>query len=96
MTSASSALSTITLRIPERLHTRLRVEAAERGFGSAEEYVVDLIDTEGDVGDEHTDAEVEARALKSLASGPAVPMDAAMWAEVRRRSAERLRSGGGR
>ena len=91
---------TTMLELPDEMLPELTRRAAERGLPSAREYVLALIDDalDGESGeyhpvDEHTDAEIEAMARKSLASGPATPFTAADWVEVRRRSQALIDSG---
>lgn len=96
---AETAESTITLRLPGLVHSRLRQQAGERGYSTPEAYALDLIDSgseraERDDSDRlpFTPKEVERLALEGLMSGPARPLTPEVWAEIRARSRELARA----
>lgn len=85
----------MTITLPDELRETLERDAAAGGFGSVDEYVASLV-TESlepiPAGEPafRTREELQRLLDAGMASGVAGTMDAAFWAERRRKLAERL------
>ncbi|MBX3400615.1 MAG: hypothetical protein KF873_17910 [Gemmataceae bacterium] len=76
--------------LPEPLMKKAERLAIERGFDSVTDYLSDLLEREESPAHPFADreAEVESALLEGLASGPATPMTAEDWNELKRRVVE--------
>jgi antitoxin ParD1/3/4 len=65
---------------PDHLSSFIQERVIQGGYGSANEYVLQLIESERR---KLAQANLEAELLKGLASGPAVEMTAKHWDQIR-------------
>ena len=72
----------MTIALPESLAPHVREIATERGYGSADDYVRELILAD------MKRHEIDRLLIKSLDSGPPVVADKAFWEERKRRVSE--------
>ena len=77
-------LATMNISLPASLRQRMEEKLARQGYGSASEYVRELI--RRDLTREAID-QVDALLLEGVESGPAVPITAAWW-KARRAKAQ--------
>ncbi len=73
-------METMNIAVPEALHAFVETRVAEGGYGSASEYIRELIRADQT---QQARAVLEAEVLKGGRSGPAVPMTDEDWAEIR-------------
>ncbi len=76
--------------LPEPLLQKAERLATERGYETISDYLSDLLEREDSPGHPFAgrEAEVEAALLEGLASGPAEPMTADDWQDLKRRVVE--------
>jgi len=77
----------VQISLPDDIIRRAESQAAQKGFASLAEYLVELVDQDTDPFAGRT-AEVEAALLEGIASGPATEMKDDDWQELRRRVRE--------
>jgi hypothetical protein len=87
----------MTITLPDELMVELEKKASAAGFGSPSEYVCWLVQqadptaaepTPQDLGFA-TEAELEAKLLAALDSGPPIPVTPGFWEELRKEVAAR-------
>jgi antitoxin ParD1/3/4 len=72
--------TTMTVAVPEALQEFVQARVAEGGYGSASEYIRELIRADQK---QRARAVLEAEVLKGARSGPSVPMTDEDWEEIR-------------
>ncbi|MDB5353064.1 MAG: putative addiction module antidote protein family [Planctomycetota bacterium] len=79
-------MDSLTVELPKGMRQFLESEAAERGLGTAEAYLVELARQEQM---RKAKARLEAHLLAGLESGPAIPVTPEFWAGLRQGFEER-------
>ena len=80
-------MARVTIALPDYLKEFVDAEAAAHGLGSAREYVYQLV-TSAHL--EKHRGQIERLLLQGLDSGPATPMTAQDWEEIRQQIGRRL------
>jgi antitoxin ParD1/3/4 len=81
-------LTEVNISLPLSMKTFIDEVVAEGGYGTASEYVRELIE---DAKRRRSQEEIEQRLLEALESGPATPMTKEDWEGIKQRGAERIR-----
>jgi antitoxin ParD1/3/4 len=81
------AMETMTIAVPETLQEFVQARVAERGYGSASDYIRDLIRADQK---QQARAVLEAEVLKGARSGASVPMSDEDWQEIRNEVRQRF------
>jgi antitoxin ParD1/3/4 len=80
-------MARVTIALPDYLKEFVDAEAAARGLGSAREYLYQLV-TSAHL-EKHRE-QIERLLLQGLDSGPATPMTAQDWQEIRQQIGRHL------
>jgi antitoxin ParD1/3/4 len=80
-------MSTMNLTLPDSLKAFVESRVAERGYGSADDYVEALIREDQEKA-EH--GEIEGRLLEALQGAPPTPVTPETWEAVKREGLRRL------
>jgi len=80
----------MNISLPKALREFVEAQVANGDYGTASEYVRGLI---RDAQKRQAQAELEAKLLEGLNSGPATPMTAQDWEDMRQRLHRRLADG---
>jgi len=83
-------MTTMNISLPKALREFVEAQVANGDYGTASEYVRGLI---RDAQKRQAQAELEAKLLEGLNSGPATPMTAQDWEDMRQRLHRRLADG---
>jgi antitoxin ParD1/3/4 len=73
-------MESLNVAVPETLQAFVQTRVAEGGYGSASEYIRDLIQADQK---QQARSVLEAEVLKGARSGPSVPMTEEDWEEIR-------------
>jgi len=79
--------ASMNISLPESMRTWIEEVVAKSGYGTASEYFRDLVRQDQA---RRARAEIEARLLESLDSGPATEMTKADWDHMRRELIKRV------
>jgi antitoxin ParD1/3/4 len=77
----------MNISLPPALRSWIEQQVVLRGFGTASEYIRQVLREELE---RETRRRIDAALLEGLASGPATPMTAADWKDIRREGRKRL------
>jgi len=83
--------ATMNISVPLSLRERMADRVSEAGYGSASEYVRELVREDLE---RHAMEHLERKLLEGIASGPAKPFTKADWKRLRERAARRIRAAG--
>lgn len=80
----------VHIQFPPEWDDSIKLRIAERGKGSAEDYIRELV--AADIEPQYLDPKTERLIEEGLDSGPPVPIDAAFWEERRRKLDDHLKA----
>jgi antitoxin ParD1/3/4 len=75
-----SVMESLNVAVPETLQEFVQTRVAEGGYGSASEYIRELIRADQK---QQVRVILEAEVVKGARSGPSVPMNEEDWEEIR-------------
>jgi antitoxin ParD1/3/4 len=85
-----TAMTTLTISLPESLKQFVATQVASKGYGDASEYLRTLL---FEAQQREADARLEALLLEGLASGDPIPVDDKFWSELRTEAEQRVQAG---
>jgi antitoxin ParD1/3/4 len=79
--------ATMNISLPPALRRWIEEQVKRRGFGTASEYIRQVLRGEQE---REVRRRIDAALLEGLASGPATPMTPADWSDIRREGRKRV------
>jgi antitoxin ParD1/3/4 len=86
-TDTKDQMTSMNISVPESMKTFIEDEVSSGGYGTASEYVRELV---RDAKKQKEEERIEKLLLEALESGPASPMTKKDWEAIKQRGLERI------